>query len=260
MHVFRGRAGTIEADRDVSRRLLSVAGDGESAVRVWIPHRQVAFGRRDARRDGYDDAREAAREHGFPPVERTVGGRAVAYDGATTIAFARAEPIDDFREGTDERYDRLAAALERTLGGFGLDIERGEPDDAFCPGTHSLSAIDAQGRRRKLVGIAQRVQRGAALVAGILLVANRDELASALDAVYDALAVPLAPSSVGSVRAAGGPGDPDRLRTAVEDALVGDDPGPIAVEDVGDHAGGHDDESHAGSGHDDDSDHAGGDR
>lgn len=256
MHVFRGRAGTIEADRDVSRRLLSVAGDGEPAVRAWLPHRQVAFGRRDARREGYDAAREAAREHGFPPVERSVGGRAVAYDGETTVAFARAEPIDDFREGTDERYDRLTAALERALDGFGLEIDRGEPDDAFCPGAHSLSAIDAQGRRRKLVGIAQRVQREAALVAGILLVANRDELARALADVYEALAVPLEPSTVGSVRAAGGPGDPDRIRNAVEAVLVGDDHGPIAVEDVSDH---NDDEYTIG-GHDGDGDHARGDR
>ncbi|MFC4541171.1 biotin/lipoate A/B protein ligase family protein [Halosolutus amylolyticus] len=236
MHVFRGRAGTIEADRDVSRHLLSVADDGEPAVRVWVPHRQVAFGRRDARLDGYDRAREAAREHGFPPVERSVGGRAVAYDGETTIAFARAEPIDDFREGTDERYDRLTGALECVLEEFGLEIDRGEPDDAFCPGTHSLSAIDAQGRRRKLVGIAQRVRRGAALVAGILLVAGREELASALADVYGALGVPLTPATVGSVQAAGGPGDPARIRTAIEDALVGDDHGSITVENVGEDA------------------------
>src|SRR6056297_3978474 len=82
MRVFRGRAGSIAADRDVSRRLLSIAADGDPAVRVWTPHRQIAFGRRDARREGYDRARAAADKRGFPPIERDVGGRAVAYDGA----------------------------------------------------------------------------------------------------------------------------------------------------------------------------------
>ncbi|WP_247003802.1 lipoate--protein ligase family protein [Halosolutus gelatinilyticus] len=224
MRVFRGRAPTIDADRDLSRRLLSVATGGERAVRVWRPHRQVAFGRRDTRRDGYERAGEAARTHGFPPVERDVGGRAVAYDGETTIAFARAEPIADFRQGTSERYEALTAALETVLSESGLDVERGEPADSFCPGTHSLSTIGAAGTRRKVVGIAQRVRRDAALVAGIVLVANRDELAAVLDAVYDALGVPFDPSSVGSVRDGGESTDPDRLRRAVEDALVDADP------------------------------------
>ena len=236
MRILRGRARTIEGDRDASQRLLSVADGGESAVRVWIPHRQVAFGRRDARRSGYDQARETADARGFQPVERSVGGRAVAYDGETTIAFARAEPIADFRQGVDERYEHLTATLETVLEDFGAEIDRGEPDDAFCPGSHSLSAIDARGRRRKIAGIAQRVRREAAMTAGVLLVANRDELAGVLDVVYDALGLPLNPSAVGSVHAAGGPADADRLRTAVEDALVGD--AEAVVENVEEHPGG----------------------
>ena len=229
MKLVRGRKQTIEADRDLSRRLLDAAGDGETAVRVWIPHRQLAFGRRDRRESGYEQARVAAREHRLPPIERDVGGRAVAYDGETTIAFARTEPIADFRAGTDDRYERTTAAIERTLMAFGVDVERGEPADTFCPGTHSLSAIDATGRRQKLVGIAQRVQRGAALTAGILLVANRSELASGLDAVYGALGVSLDRSTVGSVHAAGGPATPDRLQRAIETALVGDDSDSVTI-------------------------------
>ena len=235
MRVFRGRAATIEADREVSRRLLSLAGDGERAVRVWTPHRQIAFGRRDRRLEGYDRARDRARERGFPPVERDVGGRAVAYDGETTLAFARAEPIADFRRGTDERYERATAAVERALRSLerGLEPVRGEPDDSFCPGTHSLSLADANaggsvssgedGREpRKVVGIAQRVRQDAAVVAGIVLVANRDRLAGVLEAVYDALGVSLDPDSVGAIASAGGPSDPDAVRSALEDALVGD--------------------------------------
>ncbi|RZH69228.1 lipoate--protein ligase family protein [Natrinema altunense] len=234
MRVFRGRAGSIAADRDASQRLLSVAADGEPAVRVWRPHRQIAFGRRDARLEGYDRARERADERGFPPVERGVGGRAVAYDGTTTLAFARAEPVADFRTGSTERYDRASAALERALRTLGLEPHRGEPDDSFCPGTHSLSvaAASADGRQRKVVGIAQRVRSDAALVAGIVLVAAREELADVLERVYDALAVPLDPASVGTVAAAGGPSDPDAVRTALEEALIGD-ANEVSIERIG---------------------------
>jgi len=224
MRVFRGRAASISADRDVSRQLLSVAADGEPAVRVWVPHRQVAFGRRDARREGYERARAAADERGFPPIERDVGGRAVAYDGATTLAFARAEPVTDGRTGTTDRYERTTAALEQALRTLDLEPSRGEPDDSFCPGTHSLSLGDARanGRRRKVVGIAQRVRSDAALVAGIVLVADRENLAAVLEDVYGALGVALEPASVGSIAAAGGPSDPEPVRAAIEDALVGD--------------------------------------
>ncbi|MFC6769852.1 lipoate--protein ligase family protein, partial [Natrinema soli] len=34
MRVVRGRGDTLAADRDASRRLLSIAADGEPAVRV----------------------------------------------------------------------------------------------------------------------------------------------------------------------------------------------------------------------------------
>ena len=108
----------------------------------------------------------------------------------------------------------------RTLG---LEPSHGEPDDSFCPGTHSLSVNTHAGEReRKVVGIAQRVRSDAALVAGIALVANRGELSAVLEAVYDTLGVALAPASVGSIAAAGGPTDPEPVRAAIEDALVGD--------------------------------------
>ena len=233
MRVLRGRAATIEADREASRELLSTAADGESVVRVWTPHRQVAFGRRDRRLEGYDRARGHARERGYPPVERDVGGRAVAYDGETTLAFARAEPVADFRRGTDDRYARATDAVERALRSLeaGLEPVRGEPDDSFCPGTHSLS-LAASGRRRKVAGIAQRVRQDAAVVAGIVLVDGRGNLEDVLASVYDELAIPFDPGSVGTLASAGGPSDPAVVRTALEDALVGDRTDPT-VESVG---------------------------
>jgi lipoate-protein ligase A len=218
MRVLRGRAASVDADRDVTAEMLTTVGETrEPALRVWLPHRQVAFGRRDAGEEGYEAARDAARDHWFPPVERSVGGRAVAY-ADSTLAFAFAEPVEDLREGLDERYERATAAVERALRNVGVGAARGEPDDAFCPGTHSLQSDG------KLVGIAQRVRSDAALTAGVVVVDDREAIAAVLADVYGALGLPFAPGSVGSVARAGGDGDPEAVRRAIERAFVGGDP------------------------------------
>lgn len=215
MRVVRGRAADIEGDRDATADLLSRAGEtGEPAVRTWTPHRQVAFGRRDASEPGYEAARAIARSEGFPPVERSVGGRAVVYTG-TTLAFALALPIEDMRRGLDERYDRVARAVQRALWNVGVPVRRGEPADSFCPGSHSLRS------EGKIAGIAQRVTQDAALVSGIVVVDDHDAIARVLDRIYDALDVPFDPDSVGSVARAGGRADSEAVARAIETKLVG---------------------------------------
>ncbi|PSQ61086.1 MAG: lipoate--protein ligase, partial [Halobacteriales archaeon SW_9_67_25] len=92
MRVLRGRARSVGGDRERTDRMVERAAEtGEPALRVWTPHRHVAFGRRDTNADGYDRARDIAREQGYPSIERRVGGRAVAYTGST-VAFSRAIP------------------------------------------------------------------------------------------------------------------------------------------------------------------------
>lgn len=216
MRAVRGRAATAEEDREVTRALRDdVRDSGERVVRAWTPHRQVAFGRRDARADGYEAAREAAEAHGFPPYQRAVGGRAVAYTG-TTIAFVRIEPLDDIRSGLDARYDAATADLRSALTTLGVDAKRGEPPNTFCPGDHSLSADG------KIVGLAQRLSNGVAQTAGVLVVRDHEEIAAVLDPVYEALDVPFDPASVGSLARAGGESDPVTVARAVEAALAGD--------------------------------------
>lgn len=226
MRVFRGRGETIEADRALVGRVREHAErERESAVRVWRPHQQVAFGRRDAGAPGYDRARRVAREHGYAAVGRSVGGRAVAYTGST-VAFCRAEPIEDLREGLQDRYEQTLEDVASALSAVGVDPTRDEPEDAFCPGSHSLSVAD-----RKVVGVAQRVTTDAALVAGLAIPRDRWPVAEVLEDVYHALEVAFDPATVGSVRAADGDADPDALVEAIEAAFVGErDP---VVEQVG---------------------------
>jgi lipoate-protein ligase A len=201
--------------------LARTAETGEPAFRAWTPHRQVAFGRRDASAPGYDDARQAAERHGFPAVQRSVGGRAVAYTGGT-VAFACTVPVPDLRTGLDERYDDAVDGVCRALARLGVDAEPGEPPDSFCPGDHS---VQAEG---KVAGIAQRIRRGAALVAGVVVVADDEAIRAVLSDVYPALDVPFDPASVGSVARAGGPADPDAVIGALAWAFV-DDPAPTAA-------------------------------
>ncbi|MFC4358005.1 biotin/lipoate A/B protein ligase family protein [Halobium salinum] len=219
MRVVRGRGTDPEDDRAVTASLVVDAAEtGEPALRVWAPHRQVAFGRRDAREARFEAAKRAAGERGFVPLERSVGGRAVAYTGETTLAFAHAVPITDERRGIDDRYESATETVLRALRGMGVDAERGEPADSFCPGDHSIRSTTPPGG--KLVGVAQRVRQGAALVAGCVLVADRAALQDVLEAVYGELGVDFDPESVGTVADAGGPGDPGAVRTALEDAFV----------------------------------------
>ncbi len=218
MHVVRGSVSAADHDRQVAGELVAlVERTGRPAIRAWTPPRQVAFGRRDASADGYARARQMAADRGYDPVERRVGGRAVAYTGET-LAFVHAVPTDGVRTGIRDRYEAATATLESALAATGADVRRGEPADAFCPGDHSLQADG------KVAGIAQRVQRDVAVVGGCVVVAAGDErdIAGILDPVYGVLDVSFDPSTVGSVERAGGPGDPDAVDAAVERAFVGD--------------------------------------
>lgn len=225
MRVFRGRGPDPAADRERTGEMLALTAETEEpTLRVWRPHRQLAFGRRDTHAEGYEEAREIAIERDFPPVERNVGGRAAAYAG-TTIAVAVGLPIDDVRVGIAERYDEVTTTLQRALWRLGVPAQRGEPPDAFCAGDHSLSW------RGKLAGLAQHVRTGAALVGGIVIVRDREAIAEVLAEVYGALEVPFDPESVGSIAHAGGQHEPEEVQRTIEAAFVGDR--EARVEDIG---------------------------
>jgi octanoyl-[GcvH]:protein N-octanoyltransferase len=211
MRLVRGHAKTPETDRDASRRVLEwVAEHDETAIRAWQPPRHVAFGRRDANEPGYEEAVQRAIFHNYPAVERSVGGRAVAYTG-TTVAFARYEPIDDPRSGIDERYEAMTSDVEVVLERVGVEPTRGEPPHSFCPGDHSLQADG------KIVGLAQRVTADAAITSGVLVLDDHEEIAMIIGDVYDALDVPFDPDSVGSIERSGG--EVEAVLPALETAL-----------------------------------------
>jgi octanoyl-[GcvH]:protein N-octanoyltransferase len=234
MRVMRGRAGTLAADRERSRELVaSVREAGEPGLRVWRPPPHVSFGRRDAAADGYAEARHRAEGRGYPTLERSVGGRPVAFTGET-VAVVYAVPRDDTTLAIADRYDRVVDALQTGVETLDVTVEHGEPECAFCPGTHSLTVPaepeePEEPESGKVVGVAQRVRQDVALVAGIALTAGRDPFVDVLEPVYDALDVPLDPDAVGSLSTAGSPGT---IADAVADALADLDADAAAVRET----------------------------
>lgn len=231
MRLVRGSVTDVTRDRSVTNALVDIASEtGDPVVRVWTPPRQIAFGRRDTTADGYDRARAIAAERGYEPIERSVGGSAVAYTGGT-VAFAHAIPIDGGRSGIDRRYRAATDSLVRALGDVGATVSRGEPDRSFCPGDHSIRGSG------KIVGIAQRVRKSSALVGGCVIVRSSDRasIADVLESVYAELDIPFDPDSIGSVADAGGPDDERPVIDALEDVLTdGVDPRVVSAVELAD--------------------------
>ncbi|MFC7073494.1 biotin/lipoate A/B protein ligase family protein [Halovenus rubra] len=210
MYVLRGRGKTLGTDREATDEFVQrTRKTGEAGVRVWQPPKNVAFGRRDGNRDGYEQALTVANERGYPVADRSVGGHAVAFTG-TTVAFAFAEPVEDSRSGITERYDRVTKRVEAALHALGVTANEGEPAGAFCPGTHSLSA------EGKIVGLAQRVHSDVAVTSGILIVADHKAIATVLEPIYDLLDVSFNKSAVGSIARADG----DTTRETVIETFI----------------------------------------
>ncbi|MFB6185639.1 MAG: lipoate--protein ligase family protein, partial [Halobacteriaceae archaeon] len=156
--------------------------------------------------------KEIARNHAFPPRERRVGGRAVPYTGET-VAFMKVTPVSDFREGIQDRYDECLTDLQQTLWRLGVPVLRGEPADSFCPGSYSLSY------NGKIAGLAQRVRTDVAIVGGLIIVSHQDEFCEILEAIYPKLDLTFDPTSVGSVAAAGGSTNWNRIQSTLEEKL-----------------------------------------
>ncbi|SDX89909.1 lipoyl protein ligase domain-containing protein [Halopenitus persicus] len=194
MNVVRGGFDAVDRDARATATLLDrCAASGDSVVRVWRPPKHVAFGRRDATRDGYADVREHVSDAGYAVRERAVGGRAVVHTG-TTVSIAWIAPAAERRFAIPERYDRLRSWVQGALRGTHAEVSEGEPPNSWCPGDHSLM-IDG-----KVCGVAQRVTTDCALTAAILIVQDVAEIARLTSRIYDGLDLSFDPATVDGVR------------------------------------------------------------
>jgi lipoate-protein ligase A len=200
-------------DAAVSRAAMLRVADGElpETLRIARPGTTVAFAKRDAVAEGYEEAVRAARAQGFDATLRLAGGRAaVFHDG--TMEIGHAVPEREPRAGIHERFRQTAGRLARALGGLGVDARVGEVPGEYCPGRYSVNARGAA----KLAGIGQRVVAGGSHTGVVLVVSGEGRINRVLGPVYDALGLAWEPEVTGS-------GDAERAGTSwdeVSDAVL----------------------------------------
>jgi octanoyl-[GcvH]:protein N-octanoyltransferase len=183
-------------DIAISHALLTRVAAGElgATMRLYRPGPTLAFGRLDALRPGFRRAGAAARAHGLEPVVRLAGGHAAAYD-ADSLIYEEIIPQLDVTAGLHERFRDGAALLAGALDHLGVDARVGEIPGEYCAGAYTVSASG----RLKLVGVAQRAVRGAALLTAFVLVGGGDRVRAALVDVYDELGLEWDPQTAGAL-------------------------------------------------------------
>lgn len=205
--------GGAARDTALSRLLLEAVarGDASECLRIWRPRDALAFSVLDRTRAGFGSAASAAREAGFEPFLRLTGGHAAVYTEGT-VAFAWTLPAPQPHRGIRERFEALSELVAGALRDLGVDARVGPVAGEYCPGAHSVNA----GRRVKLMGVGQRVVRGAAHVGGVIVVREPDRLRSVLGPVCTHLALPFDPAAVGATEEEA----PGADWNAVENALL----------------------------------------
>jgi len=213
---FPGRAAF---DVAVSRALLREVATGKrpETLRLYRPDDVVAFSTTDLRRPGFPHAVSAARGAGFDAALRLAGGAAAVFSTGS-IAFAWCTPESDERAGIRARFARTAEWVATALRRLGVDARIGEVPGAYCPGDWSVNARAV----RKLMGVGQRVVRGAAHTGGVIVVGGSDRVRAVLEPVYAALGFPFDPETAGAIEDEVGPLPIDAVRDALLAELAGE--------------------------------------
>ncbi len=206
-------AGRPAYDTAVSRALLTRVGSGAcgESLRLYVPDDVVAFSVLDRVRPGFEAAVAAARAHGFDAMLRLAGGRAAVFS-TQSLAFAWCLPVGDGREGIQARFERLAEIVRLALADLGLDARIGAVPGEYCPGDHSVNVAG----RRKVMGVGQRLVKGAAHVGGVIVVREAERIARVLEPIYAAMELEFDPEAVGSADQDA----PDLRLEEVRDALL----------------------------------------
>lgn len=222
--------GSAALDTAASREIMDEVASGArpETLRLWRPADALAFSVVDRTRAGFPEAVAAARAAGFEPFLRLAGGHAAVY-AREVLAFAWVMPAPDPRIGITERFDEVATLVVDALHELGVDARIGEVPGEYCPGSHS---VNARGRV-KLMGVGQRVVRGAAYVGGAIVTGGSARLRTVLGPVYAALGLPFDPQALGSVEDERPGTRPDEVGTALLDVLARDhvlEPGALEPE------------------------------
>jgi lipoate-protein ligase A len=183
-------------DTAVSHALLRqvAAGACPETLRLYVPDEVALFSILDRRNPGFAGATSAAQARGCPSLLRLAGGSAALFH-RHCLAFAWAIPDTRSAEGITARFEAITAIMQRALERVGVDARIGAVAGEYCPGDYSING----GGRIKLLGVGQRVIRGAAHVGGVLVVRDAARVREVLSPVYHALGQTFDPATVGAV-------------------------------------------------------------
>jgi lipoate-protein ligase A len=189
-------------DTALTRALLLAVGEGRSpaALRLYDPGDVVAFSLLDRVQPGFGAAVAEARAHGFDAVLRLAGGRAAVFT-RETLGFAWCVPDAEPRASIGARFEEIAAAVAGALRCLGVDARVGAVPGEYCPGAHSVNARGAT----KLMGVGQRIVRGAAHVGGVIVLGGSARIRAVLEPVYAQMGYAWDPATVGSLEDEIGP-------------------------------------------------------
>jgi lipoate-protein ligase A len=210
---FDDRAGF---DTGVSHALLEQVSRGEigETFRISIAGRSLAFGKRDVHSPGFAKAVRLAALHGYSPVIRLPGGRAVAFH-ERTISFSWTVPCADPVGSIRRRFTETAALIAHALGRVGVPSRIGEIPGEYCPGEYSINHAGTV----KLAGIGQRLTSGASHVGGVLVVGDAASVRDVLIPVYDALGLTMDPRTIGAAADVAADVDADAIIAAIVEVL-----------------------------------------
>jgi octanoyl-[GcvH]:protein N-octanoyltransferase len=196
LRLITDRFDPPDLDTAVSAAVLQrvAAGTDPATLRLWTPLPAVAFGRQDRARPGYRDAVAAVAGLGFTPVERLAGGRAAVFHEGT-IAFSWAMPEARVRETIADRFAMVSGLIVQALASLGFDARIGEVAGEYCPGEWSVNL----GGTHKVMGVGQRLIRGAAHIGGVVVVSGADRVNLPLEPAYRSLGYAWRPEATGAL-------------------------------------------------------------
>lgn len=179
----------------VSRVLSALQQRGENArmLRVTSPEALVAFSHREERLPGYAQATQWARELGYLPLLRPLGGTFAPMDPGSIIVEEFGFTTED--EWPQERYQRHAGLLCEVYRSFGADAHIGEVPDEYCPGRYSIH----RSGEVKISGTAQRVSKDAWVVSTTVRVTSAAPLRPVIAACATAFGAAVDPLRAGSL-------------------------------------------------------------
>jgi octanoyl-[GcvH]:protein N-octanoyltransferase len=180
----------------VSHALLEAVAAGVTGetFRLHQPGPVMAFGMADRIQPRYDIATRIARAHGFEPVERLAGGRAAVFH-ELTLAFSWAVREENPAEGITKRFQFISKMVNDAFRSLGLDSRIGEIPGEYCPGTYSVNV----GGTVKVMGVGQRLVKGAAHVGGVIVVDGAARIRDVLIPTYRALGIDWDPRTTGAL-------------------------------------------------------------